>query len=118
MSDKLAPTTMELKDAPERERDRIILDLYYLAGNGRGLMQDQTDERAAPEESSALELERAERQRLSEVKAALERLAAGSYGTCSECGSPIGEGRLRVSPWTTKCWHCAMRKPRPARWNG
>ena len=111
-------TTAELREALERERDRIVLDLYYLAGNGRGLAQASTEESAAPEDFSSLDLEQQDRQLLSEVEAALERLAAGRYGTCADCGSPIGEGRLRVVPWTRECMRCALRKPRCAQWDG
>jgi RNA polymerase-binding transcription factor DksA len=111
-------TTAELREALVRERDRIALDIYYLAGNGRGLAQASREEGVTLEESRALDLEREERQRLSDVEAALERLATGTYGTCSECGSPIGEGRLRVVPWATNCWRCAMRRPRAAHWDG
>lgn len=32
------------------------------------------------------------------IQAALERMAAGSYGTCLECGQPIPEARLNAQP--------------------
>jgi DnaK suppressor protein len=119
MSEVLTHTTAaEQREALVRERDRIVLDLYYLVGNGRGLAQASRGEGVTTEGSRALDLEREERQRLSDVEAALARLTTGSYGTCSACGSPIGEGRLRVVPWATECWRCAMRKPRLAHWGG
>ena len=37
---------------------------------------------------------------LSEVDAAIARIADGSYGTCEKTGEPIPESRLRVVPWT------------------
>jgi DnaK suppressor protein len=40
---------------------------------------------------------------LAEVDAALERLAAGTYGSCTVCGGLIGEGRLEARPWTPYC---------------
>jgi RNA polymerase-binding transcription factor DksA len=44
----------------------------------------------------------AERQRdsneLADVVAALERIEAGTYGICMECGEPIGVERLRALP--------------------
>ena len=36
--------------------------------------------------------------RLEDVDAALERLAAGSYGVCTYCGEPIEPERLEVRP--------------------
>ncbi|MEW1805111.1 TraR/DksA C4-type zinc finger protein [Arthrobacter sp. SLBN-53] len=40
---------------------------------------------------------------LDQIEAALARLAAGTYGTCAECGEPIAEGRLEARPWTPFC---------------
>ena len=43
------------------------------------------------------------RGRLAEVDAALDRLAAGTYGVCEVCGEPIPEGRLVARPTTRTC---------------
>lgn len=40
---------------------------------------------------------------LAQVEAALERLAAGTYGQCAVCGESIAEGRLEARPWTPFC---------------
>jgi RNA polymerase-binding transcription factor DksA len=40
---------------------------------------------------------------LEEVDAALERLAAGDYGTCAVCGMDIPEDRLELLPQTRFC---------------
>jgi DnaK suppressor protein len=37
---------------------------------------------------------------LQEVKAALARVEAGTYGVCELTGEPIGFERLQVRPWT------------------
>lgn len=42
-----------------------------------------------------------------QIRAALRRIADGSYGTCARCGDPISEGRLDVLPWTPLCRNCA-----------
>jgi DnaK suppressor protein len=34
---------------------------------------------------------------------ALERIEAGTYGTCERCGKPIPEERLEARPWATLC---------------
>ena len=44
---------------------------------------------------------------LEQVNQALERLNAGEYGNCVECGEPIGETRLQVLPYATLCIQCA-----------
>ncbi len=58
--------------------------------------------------------------RLGQIDTALERMAAGTYGICEECGGPIGDGRLRANPSATTCIDCQRgrealpdRFPRP-----
>jgi DnaK suppressor protein len=43
---------------------------------------------------------------LSEVEAALVRMDDGSYGTCSDCGEPIGWPRLNAQPTADRCIAC------------
>jgi RNA polymerase-binding transcription factor DksA len=43
------------------------------------------------------------REALDEVDAALERLVAGTYGTCQVCGKPIGAARLEAMPAARYC---------------
>ena len=40
---------------------------------------------------------------LSEVRAALQRIADGTYGRCVVDGEPIEEKRLQSIPWTQYC---------------
>ena len=47
-------------------------------------------------------LERTESQ-LADVERALDRLDAGTYGTCEACGEPIGAARLRARPAARLC---------------
>jgi RNA polymerase-binding protein DksA len=47
-------------------------------------------------------LERTESQ-LADVERALDRLEAGTYGTCEACGEPIGAARLRARPAARLC---------------
>jgi RNA polymerase-binding protein DksA len=47
-------------------------------------------------------LDRTDRQ-LVDVDRALERLDAGTYGTCELCGRPIGATRLRARPAARLC---------------
>jgi len=43
---------------------------------------------------------------LQRVREALERLDAGEYGYCAECGGEIAEGRLRALPFAVRCRGC------------
>ena len=50
--------------------------------------------------------------RLHEVKAALERIKAGSFGLCLDCDEAIGPKRLAALPWATACIACRERADR------
>jgi DnaK suppressor protein len=41
------------------------------------------------------------------IRAALARIANGTYGACSICGGPIGAERLTAVPSATTCVDCA-----------
>lgn len=41
------------------------------------------------------------------IRAAVARIAAGTYGRCTHCGGPIAEARLDALPWTPLCRDCA-----------
>ena len=38
-----------------------------------------------------------------EIEAALERIDAGTYGRCIDCGKEIPEGRLEIKPEAARC---------------
>jgi RNA polymerase-binding transcription factor DksA len=40
------------------------------------------------------------------VNAALDRVAAGTFGTCVRCGGPISEARLKAVPHAAVCEKC------------
>jgi len=44
---------------------------------------------------------------LSEIDAALARIASGTYGTCEDCGGAIGRDRLRALPEVRRCVSCS-----------
>jgi RNA polymerase-binding protein DksA len=52
-------------------------------------------------------LDEAERGEIEAIRAALGRIDAGSYGTCSTCGSDIAPQRLEALPYTGVCVSCA-----------
>ena len=43
---------------------------------------------------------------LREIRAALERVANGSYGVCLNCEEDISPKRLSAVPWTALCIVC------------
>ena len=44
---------------------------------------------------------------IASVRRALERIADGSYGVCTNCGEDIAEGRLEARPEAALCIDCA-----------
>lgn len=64
--------------AQERENDDVL----------HGLMQEARDE-------------------LKSIAMALEKMDAGTYGECSNCGATIEPRRLESVPYANYCIHCA-----------
>ena len=42
-----------------------------------------------------------------QIQSALERIDAGTYGTCIGCGRPVGHERLQAVPHAATCINCA-----------
>ena len=50
------------------------------------------------------------REQLTQIDAAIGRLADGSYGRCERCGQDIGAARLAARPVAATCMSCASRR--------
>jgi len=46
---------------------------------------------------------------LADIDAARDRLAAGTYGVCENCGRAIPAARLEVRPTAARCVECAAK---------
>jgi len=67
--------------------------------------EDRSSERQGDEVLEALgNVEMAE---LMRIDAALDRIAADSYGDCTKCGQPISKARLAALPEAALCIKCA-----------
>jgi DnaK suppressor protein len=97
------------------ERFRLELELrawdlrQSLRGGGQFVIEraadDLNDTLLAAERASATnELKRTFL--LRQVEVALERLEAGEYGNCINCGQEIPESRLNAVPWAIYCIAC------------
>ena len=49
------------------------------------------------------------RRTIEDIDAALGRIAAGTYGRCTGCGTEIPEERLELRPFATSCVACSQR---------
>ena len=107
--------TEELRSVVERRREALLgefgRDLNRMREDGIdhvvGAVPDPGDESV---QSLIQDLDQAEASRdLSELRtldAARERMANGSYGSCTNCGQDIGFERLRANPGAERCIQC------------
>ena len=52
-------------------------------------------------------LDDAGRRELTQIRAALQRIDKGTYGTCTQCDDAISEARLAALPAAERCISCA-----------
>jgi RNA polymerase-binding protein DksA len=107
--------TRELKKALTKRREFLEAEAHADSAKARedvfskstGPVADLGDEASADLIS---DIENAELSRdldeLREIDSALERMSAGSYGTCIDCGGEIALERLRSEPTAIRCIAC------------
>ncbi|HSL32479.1 MAG TPA: TraR/DksA C4-type zinc finger protein [Candidatus Limnocylindrales bacterium] len=106
MTDAVSPT--DPRAALLAERDRLRAELAVEI-ESPGQMTYGSQAAAAThvfEQQRDLALRERNEQHLAEVVAALERLDAGTYGTCTRCGRPVAPERLEAIPWAAHCIDC------------
>ena len=105
----------------ETERKETLVRLTSLTDDYDGVVAASRHANADDEhdpEGATIAFERSQvgafvlqvREHLGEVDAALERLDAGTYGTCERCGAPIGDDRLEARPVARTCIRCAAKR--------
>lgn len=111
MQDELTPRFLdEMREELERMRSDLInkghvsrADLRDREREPRDSIDESTDER---DTSTHLRLKDRERNLLAKINESLGLLDSGDYGYCENCGTFIGEGRLRARPMATLCIDC------------
>lgn len=113
-----ATEAKKLRTALEERRVEIESEMERMADEMRAIGRDQEDEKGgvgnhlADDGSSVMEAERLSTIRedvgemLTQIKAALERMDDGSYGTCQRCGKPINPERLEAAPYVAYDIEC------------
>lgn len=122
MARKLAKSTLErFKKRLEAEKERLeaLIADYERDLEEARLTESSSDRSPDPgnAEASSMKLEYAKElsieqntlDLLRKVERALERIDAGTYGTCESCGKAIPVERLEVLPYSTLCVECAGR---------
>ena len=57
-----------------------------------------------------LKLKQTDAKILQAIEEALQRVEAGTYGLCRDCGQPIADARLDAIPWTRVCITCKEKQ--------
>lgn len=98
------------------ELDKSIAVLqgeHQVDGEGLSYPKDQADAGANLSEADRTAAALAGlRSQLSHVLDALLRIEHGTYGTCTDCGGPIPEGRLDARPDADRCVACQAKRDR------
>ncbi len=94
----------------EERLDVLLKRVGDIAGDLRRPADRDWQERATENENDEVleTLDEAIRAEVAQVRAAIRRLDAGTYGRCATCGEPIGAARLAAMPSTTTCVTCAL----------
>jgi RNA polymerase-binding transcription factor len=79
----------------------------------RSAERDPEFEEGAQTEHEALTLSRlgeTQRREIQQIDAAIQRIDAGEYGVCRDCGQDIDPRRLGALPYALLCTECASRR--------
>jgi DnaK suppressor protein len=101
----------------EEEKARLVHAVGFLVKENPGSISEElgelaeggTDNHLADTATAMYDrelddgLEEGARETLVEIDAALQRIDAGTYGSCEVCGKPIGAERLSAIPWARLC---------------
>jgi DnaK suppressor protein len=110
-------TIVELRQRLEDDLARVEADIAELDRHERESQSDATGENVyrdhmADQGSATFEreldmtFEANERDLLGEIRAALARMDAGTYGTCARCSAEIPAARLEAVPTASLCIKC------------
>ncbi|MFD3552908.1 TraR/DksA family transcriptional regulator [Streptomyces goshikiensis] len=91
--------------------EQAIAGLMRDSGDGAGDDQADTGTKNITRESE-LALAANATLMLEQTERALERLDAGTYGLCENCGQPIGKARMQAFPRATLCVDCKQKQER------
>jgi RNA polymerase-binding protein DksA len=113
------PDPGDARTALAAARERAVARLASLEREFGGIVEaaqgadDEHDPEGATlafERQHVAALAQAAREHLADIDAALVRVADGSYGTCLNCGQPIGAERLAARPTARACIGCTRRR--------
>ncbi|MFA0843218.1 TraR/DksA family transcriptional regulator [Streptomyces rochei] len=111
----------EARGELQSEADRLRTEIDSSERSLQGMMRDSGDGAGDDEADTGsknitreheLALAANAREMLTQTERALERLDAGTYGLCENCGNPIGKARMQAFPRATLCVECKQKQER------
>jgi DnaK suppressor protein len=109
-----------LRERLERKKEELTVRLERITENLRRGYHPDSKERAKELEDSEVvdALGNEARTEIRKISAALQRMEAGEYGSCVECGTDIDHARINAHPYAKKCIDCArLEEERSARYS-
>ncbi len=104
----LEPIAERLRNRREELRGRLAAVRSDQKRINEPLSADSADRAAQLENDDVVDaIGSTARVELRRVEGALERIKAGTYGVCVECGKRIAVGRLHAVPYVERCSVCA-----------
>jgi RNA polymerase-binding transcription factor DksA len=93
----------------EAQLDRLLTRIRKVEGDLRRARDRDSQEQAIEvENDEVLEgLDEMTQDEIRRVRTALDRIADGTYGTCSTCGQAISAERLAAIPSAPTCVNCS-----------
>jgi DnaK suppressor protein len=110
LQDELSGQRSALLDQAEQLRADLAGIVAASAGANADDEHDPEGATIAFERAQTAALLARTEHRIAELDRALDRLAAGTYGTCATCGRPIGTDRLAARPDARTCIDCARSR--------
>ncbi len=116
----MAVDTERFRQTLLEERARVVGAIEYLHDENPGSLEDETGELVSGSADNHMAdtatetfdreldytLEDNSEAVLAAINGALERIDAGTYGTCQRCGRPISPERLEALPYVELCIDC------------
>ncbi len=103
--DKLKHKLLEAKAVLETRVEKLEKDKKR---SGKHLDPDSQEQAIETQNDQVVDhLDHLEREELTKIYKALNKIEHGEYGVCEECGNNISESRLNALPYADICIECA-----------
>lgn len=122
MSHPLSAAQLAELEALMRERQRDVMQQLEAHQEGQGrvdhareVLQSDSDDASQHDAEREIDFAIGERDsaELAALQQALDRLAAGQYGRCVDCGEGIAFARLKLTPQALRCVACEAQYEGP-----